>query len=150
VGEGEPNSAPVQTTTVILVLEDLSLVRRSLGHARRRAKVQMRLRVLEEHDYKVPSLSAVETRGVVRAVMRTDASPHHTPMVADTPSRIRITTAGTHVSIHMGKTRIPIRVCIHAHGATPIPRAPTRILNQVSIVELGPHILRLNLRSCIQ
>jgi len=150
VAEGGPNSAPVHTTTMVLVLEGLSLVRRSLGHARRRAKVQMCLRALEEHDYKVQSLNAVEMRGVVRAVMRTDASPHHTPMVPDTPSRIHITTAGTHVRIHMGKTRIPIRVYIHAHGATPIPRALTRTLNQVSIVELGPHILRLNLRACIQ
>ena len=82
--------------------------------------------------------------------MRTDTSPHPTPMAADTPSRTRITVAGTHVSIHMDKTRVPIRVRIHAHGATPIPRVPTRILNRVSIVELGPRILRFNPRSCIQ
>lgn len=152
MAEGEPNSAVAHTITMMLGLEDSSLVRRLLGHARRHAKVRMRLRALEEHGYKLLGLSTVgvKMRDVVRAVMRTDASPHHTPMVADTPSRTRITVAGTHANIHMGKTRVPIRVRIHAHVATPIPRAPTRILNQVSIVKLGPHSPRLDLRSCIQ
>ena len=59
MAEGEPNNAAAHTITMVPILEGLSLVRRLLGHGRRRAKVQMRLRALEVHSYKVLSLSTV-------------------------------------------------------------------------------------------
>jgi hypothetical protein len=71
-------------------------------------------------------------------------------MGMDSPSRTRTTVVGTRINFHKGKTRAPIRVRIRAHVATPIPRAPTPILNQVTTMGLGPRTRRFNRRSCNQ
>jgi hypothetical protein len=146
--EEEPSNAGAPTITIILFLESSSSVRQFLGYVRRRAKVQMRLRVSEQQGYRTLSLRpvGVQVRDVVQATMRTSASPHHTPMATDTPNHMSTTVAGTRANIHMGKTHALIRERIRAHVVMPIPHAPIPILHQVTTVELGPRTRGFNHR----
>jgi len=151
VTEEEPSNASAPTITIILFLESSSSVPQFLGYARRRAKVQMRLRVLEQQGYRTLGLRPVrvQVRDVVQAIMRTNASPRHTPMATDTPSHMSTTVAGMRVNIHMAKTLAPICERIRAHVAMPIPHAPIPILHQATTVEPGPRTRGFN-RRCNQ